>query len=111
MKRCVAAALLLLGGCAVSLPEGITFARPFDREPVAGTIIYTVPTGATLIYPDGTCTTPCRIDYGERIEVTLGKAGYRKKTLEVPVGASDVTFELEPVGRSTPVEEEALPLL
>lgn len=111
MKSYVAtAAFLVLGGCA-SVPEGLSFATPFGREAIAGTIIYTIPTGATLTYPDGTCTTPCRIDYGERIEVTLGKAGYRKKTLQIPVGARDATFELEPVGRSTPVAVESLPEL
>ena len=112
MKRwCAAAALLLMGGCTVPLPEGVSFARPFGTQPIAGTIVYTIPSGATLTYPDGECITPCRIDYGERIEVTLGKAGYRKMTLEIPVGAKDTTFELAPVGRSTAVEEVALPEL
>lgn len=111
MKTRAIAASLLLIGCASPVPEGLSFARPFGAAPVPGTIIDSVPSGAVLIHPGGECTTPCRVDYGESVEVTLAREGYRPLRLIVPLGASDATFELEPVGRSTPVEEESLPLL
>ncbi|GGY43588.1 hypothetical protein [Parvularcula lutaonensis] len=107
----IAAVLVLLAACETTgLPEGLAIARP-NRNAAPGTIIQTIPSGATLIYPDGECLTPCRVDYSREIEVILGKAGYKPLALTIPVGAADAEFELEPVGRSTAVQEESLPEL
>lgn len=107
----IAAVMVLLAACeTAALPEGLSLARP-SKNAVKGTVIETVPSGAVLTYPDGECLTPCRIDYGRAIEVTLGKAGYQALKLTIPVGAADTVIELEPVGRSTAVLEESLPEL
>ncbi|MCQ8185309.1 hypothetical protein [Parvularcula maris] len=112
MKRLLPLLLLPLAACqTVSLPEGLSFARPKDEAPVPGVVIDSLPTGATLTYPHGECLTPCRIDYGMTVEVQIAKLGYRPVRLTVPLGAKDAVIELRPVGRSTAVEEESLPPL
>lgn len=111
MKKALLSASLVLGGCETSLPEGLSFLMPRGQQPIPGTIIDTVPTGATVTLEDGSCTTPCRIDYGQTVEVIVAKAGYQPLRVSVPLGAPNAVLELTPVGRSTPVEEETLPLL
>ena len=41
--------------------------------------------------------------------MVVGKEGYQPIALNVPPGAADITIEMEPVGRSLPVEEVGLP--
>lgn len=111
MKRAIAlAGAFALVSCETVPPEGLSFARPRGQAPVPGTIIQTVPSGATLAHPDGECLTPCRVDYGRVVTVTVGKTGYKALDVTIPLGAKDTVLELTPVGRSTPVETETLPL-
>ncbi|MEM7518658.1 MAG: hypothetical protein AAF368_17265 [Planctomycetota bacterium] len=111
MRNLIVASVLVLASCeTVDLPEGLSFARQTEYAP-AGPIISTTPDNVILFHPKGECRTPCRVDTGERIEVTLAREGYRPITLIVPPGAQDISFELTPVGRSTAVEEISLPEL
>jgi len=110
----VATAFMTLAACETVdelPPEGLSFARARGADPDAGTIISTAPTGAVLTHPGGTCSTPCQVNYPEKVQVTLAKAGYAILTINIPVGARDASFELTPVGRSTAVEEVSLPEL
>ena len=111
MRTRAIATLLLLAACETNaLPEGVELARQ-NEYAVPGPIITTVPDHALLTHPAGTCRTPCRVDYGERVVVTLGKEGYRALNVTIPVGAADTNIELQPVGRSQAVEEASLPEL
>jgi hypothetical protein len=112
MKRLLPLLFLPLASCGtVSLPEGLSFARPKDEAPVPGVVVDSRPTGAILTYPHGECLTPCRIDYGMTVEVQIAKLGYRPVRLTVPLGAKDAVIDLKPLGRTAPVEEESLPPL
>lgn len=111
MRTLIVASVLVLAACeTTTLPEGLSIATQSEDAPV-GPIITTTPDGVSLFHPQGECKTPCRVDTAERVEVTLAREGYRPITLIVPPRAQDISFELKPVGRSTPVEEISLPEL
>lgn len=99
---------LALAACETSLPPGVDLAQETSSAR-PGPIINTAPESASLNHPGGTCLTPCRVDYLQKTRVILGKEGYKPIILNVPPGAADITLEMEPVGRSSPVEELGLP--
>lgn len=106
------AVVLICAACETAmLPDGLTSARPDGDAAPRGTVVATVPTDAVLTHPAGTCRTPCRVSYPEPVEVLVAKEGYAPLRLNIPVGARDTTFELQPVGRTAEVEEVALPAL
>ncbi len=110
MNRKAVLTAIIVAACATPepLPEDLEIARGSSKAP-AGPIIDSVPSGALLTHPKGTCRTPCRVDYDGPVAVTLGKEGHQAMKVTIPLGAADATIELASVGRITAVEETSLP--
>ena len=76
------------------------------------TEIMTTPPGATVTIENyGQCESPCRISHDGVRQITIAKAGYRKKTYKVSPGAGKVNIVLELAAPSEDVETTTLPEL
>ena len=96
MKRAVLLALLL-AACATT------------PEPAAGpakVVVVTDPPGATITFVDAsTCQTPCEVTVPQEMAIIVAKAGYKAVRGDLSPGdGPSVSYTLEPVGRSAPVE-------
>lgn len=96
MKRAALAALLL-AACATA---------PKPAEPTGLVAVLTEPPGATITFVDGsTCQTPCEVTVPMPMAIVIGKAGYKAVREDLaPTDGPRVTYTLDPVGRSEPVE-------
>ena len=103
---------LLLAACVTPAPER---ARSAGGDPDAGAgpgatagkvAVLTDPPGATLTFVDGsTCQTPCEVTVPVPMTVLVARAGYKAVRADLAPGDGPrVTYALEPVGRSEPVE-------
>ena len=95
MRRALLAALLL-AACA-------TAPKP---EPTGKVAVLTDPPDATITFGDGsTCQTPCEVTVPMTMAIVIGKAGYKAVRADIaPTDGPRVTYTLDPVGRSAPVE-------
>lgn len=101
-----------LAALAAPISTCATTPAPAPAETWDGiTRIYTDPAGAVLTFGDGTvCDSPCGAIIIEPTPMTVAKAGFRPVKTIVPYPAPETLFyPLEAVGRSTGVEEGALP--
>ena len=92
-----ALATLLLGACA---------AAPKPETETGRVAVLTDPPGATITFVDGsTCQTPCAVTVPMTMAIVIGKAGYKAVREDLSPGdGPSVSYALEPVGRSAPVE-------
>ena len=96
MKPAVLAALLLTACATAPKPAG-----------TPGLVaVLTDPPGATVSFVDGTtCQTPCEVTVPVPMTIVVGKAGYKAVRADLaPTDGPSVSFALDPVGRSEPVE-------
>ena len=95
MRRALIASLAL-AACA-------TAPKP---EPSGKVAVLTEPPGATITFVDGsTCQTPCEVTVPMPMAIVVGKAGYKAVREDLaPTDGPRVTYTLDPVGRSEPVE-------
>ena len=89
----------VLGGCATT------------GDDVRYVVVQSNPEGATLTFADGdTCQTPCRVGVIKRVEVTVGRTGYKSGGVVLDRNTrSTVTLKLEPVLDDTELEAVELP--
>ena len=97
MRRALLALPAFLAACATTPPP---------QAGPAKVTVQTDPPGATITFVDATtCTTPCEVTVPTEMAIIVGKAGY--KAVREDLGPGDgpgVTYTLQPVGRSAPVE-------
>lgn len=107
--RALGTAVLLTGVAACVSPEQMGWLQR-TGDP-AYVLVKSAPTGATVSFPDGTvCETPCRVGVVDPLQMTVARIGYAPQTRTLTKATpTPLLITLEPVGRSTPIEEVSLP--
>ena len=76
----------------------------------SGREIRSIPSGALVTLPGfGECETPCTIKLDRTRRITIAKAGYKPRRVDIEPGGGPVTIPLELAAPTEEVDTEILP--